>query len=237
MQGIGANTANNNLDGTSSDNSAAKVFRSPEAGDNGPTTAGNYRLKTNSPAIDKGDNTLVTTTTDADGNPRTVNGTVDLGAYEYDMAVLPVTLDGFTAWLKGDQLFVDWSTLTETNNSHFFIEASTDGATFHSIGRVGSLAPGGNSDQSISYSFEINWPSTGAFLRSGLLFLLFSGMGKRKKWLSLAAIVLFSIGLVSSCNKKGIVTSNPEGKVYLRIVQVDKDGVRSYSKTVVAGRR
>jgi hypothetical protein len=43
----------------------------------------NLRLQSNSPCINAGDNTYVMTTTDLDGNPRIVSGTVDIGAYEY----------------------------------------------------------------------------------------------------------------------------------------------------------
>jgi predicted outer membrane repeat protein len=55
-----------------------------------PTTNGNLRLQSNSPAIDVGDNTFVSgVTTDLAGEPRIVDGdedgtlTVDMGAYEY----------------------------------------------------------------------------------------------------------------------------------------------------------
>jgi hypothetical protein len=46
-----------------------------------PTTAGDLRLLTGSPAIDVGDDSANATTTDLAGNPRKV-GTIDLGAYE-----------------------------------------------------------------------------------------------------------------------------------------------------------
>ncbi len=44
---------------------------------------GDYTLAANSQAIDKGNNTYVTTETDLAGNPRIAGGIVDLGAYEY----------------------------------------------------------------------------------------------------------------------------------------------------------
>lgn len=58
--------------------------------------AGNYRLSTNSPCLDQGTNIYVQGTTDLDGNPRIVNNTVDMGAYEYQIGVpAPV---GYWAW-------------------------------------------------------------------------------------------------------------------------------------------
>jgi hypothetical protein len=44
---------------------------------------GNLRLQTNSPCINAGNNAFVVGSTDLDGNPRTVSGTVDMGAYEF----------------------------------------------------------------------------------------------------------------------------------------------------------
>jgi predicted outer membrane repeat protein len=48
-------------------------------------TAQDYHLQITSPCIDAGDNSLVPSgvTTDLDGSNRIVNGTVDMGAYEY----------------------------------------------------------------------------------------------------------------------------------------------------------
>ncbi|MGH7976384.1 MAG: choice-of-anchor Q domain-containing protein [Limisphaerales bacterium] len=44
---------------------------------------GDFRLQSNSPCINSGNNAYVTVTNDLDGNPRIVGGTVDIGAYEY----------------------------------------------------------------------------------------------------------------------------------------------------------
>ena len=45
-------------------------------------TGGDYHLQIGSPCIDAGTNVYAQTTDDLDGNPRIVNGTVDMGAYE-----------------------------------------------------------------------------------------------------------------------------------------------------------
>jgi hypothetical protein len=45
---------------------------------------GNLRLQSNSPCINAGSNAYASGTTDLDGNPRVVNGTLDIGAYEYE---------------------------------------------------------------------------------------------------------------------------------------------------------
>jgi hypothetical protein len=65
-----------------------------------PTTAGDYRLRYGSPAIDVGNNTPVTSVTDLDGNARLLDGdgdasnVVDPGAYERQAYILTVNVEG-----------------------------------------------------------------------------------------------------------------------------------------------
>ena len=76
---------------------------------------GNLRLQSNSPCINAGNNAYVTTTTDLDGNPRIVGGTVDMGAYECQS---PALLD-FYNWLQTYQL--------STTASSVYLDSDGDG--------------------------------------------------------------------------------------------------------------
>jgi len=59
---------------------------------------GDYRLAGGSPCIDAGDNSFVTSETDLGGNVRIVNGTVDIGCYEYGSSLM----DGLVAYWPFD---------------------------------------------------------------------------------------------------------------------------------------
>ncbi|MGO9199654.1 MAG: choice-of-anchor Q domain-containing protein [Limisphaerales bacterium] len=76
---------------------------------------GNLRLQSGSPCIDAGWNGYVTTTTDLDGRPRIVGGTVDMGAYEFQQGVS----GAFVGWLQQYGL--------PTNGSADFIDSDGDG--------------------------------------------------------------------------------------------------------------
>lgn len=58
--------------------------------------AGNFRLATNSPCINAGNNSVVTGSTDLDDNARLKGGAVDIGAYEFQV---PTSVISY-AWLQ-----------------------------------------------------------------------------------------------------------------------------------------
>ena len=66
---------------------------------------GNLRLQSNSPCINSGNNAYVVGSTDLDGHPRIVFGTVDIGAYEYQT---PTSIISY-AWLQQYGLPTDGS--------------------------------------------------------------------------------------------------------------------------------
>jgi hypothetical protein len=66
---------------------------------------GNLRLQSNSPCINVGNNASVAGSTDLDGRPRIVGGTVDMGAYEFQ----PGVSGEFIGWLQKNGLPTDGS--------------------------------------------------------------------------------------------------------------------------------
>ena len=65
----------------------------------------NLRLQTSSVCRDAGNNAYSSSPTDLDGRPRTVSGTVDIGAYEFQ----PGISGSFIGWLQGYGLPIDGS--------------------------------------------------------------------------------------------------------------------------------
>ncbi|SDC34215.1 choice-of-anchor Q domain-containing protein [Niabella drilacis] len=195
--------------------------------------AGNYTLKTGSPAINAGGNSYFAdfaNSKDLAGNPRVFNSTIDLGAYEYQGAeALPVTLNSLSALIKNGQLMVNWTTETETNNDHFLIQVSVDGNNWKTVETVQSKAPGGNSNTGLNYSNAI--PLTGLSLGAG--FLLLGAMAGRRRYGYVLAIAVVAMSVLAySCSRQDIFKNIENGKLFLRIVQVDKDGTEKVSKVI-----
>lgn len=196
---------------------------------------GDFRLLPTSPAINKGSNTSIPSGVVADlaGNHRIANTTVNMGAYEFGSTALPVSFGNFSARSKNNRLYVDWATLTETNNDFFDIEISADGKNFRQLASVKSDAPDGNSNITINYHFEINAQSTTALLAAPVMLILccfFWNIRTRNIVLVLAVSV--SGCVLFSCSRKDLVPDMAAGNLYIRIAQTDKDGTRQYSKTI-----
>jgi len=105
---------------------------------------GNLRLQANSPCINAGCNAYVMSSTDLDGRPRIVGGTVDIGAYEFQPNVPGL----FIAWLQRYSVSTDASADTtdpdaEGLNNWQEWRCATDPTDALSVLRLLAPLPGG----------------------------------------------------------------------------------------------
>ena len=139
----------NNFDGTDPANAPQFVQAVPPT--SAPTSAGDYRLQATSPLINGGNNAFNTATTDLDGNPRIVNTTIDLGAYELQGA-LPVELLTFAGRRVNKQTQLTWATATERQNEGFALLHSPDGKAWTEFAFE---AGRGDSDRKVQYAHTV----------------------------------------------------------------------------------
>ncbi|SDC66135.1 choice-of-anchor Q domain-containing protein [Niabella drilacis] len=225
-----SNTGNGNLSPAGIPDDGSTIF--------GNIAADDYSLAINSPVIDRGANGLYDAATfgnnDLAGNPRFMGTAIDMGTYEQVDAAMPVHFGALSAVMQKDQLTVNWTTQTETNNDHFDIEASTDGARFKKLATVLSKTPNGNSSIALEYSFSIHDAMTtvlfGGIAGVFLLCLGFEGHKRRTK--GVPGLFIAVAVLTYSCSKNEPLQDANHTRIYLRIAQVDKDGKKEYSKAI-----
>ena len=71
--------------------------------------------------------------------------------------ILPVILTPLKGYYSKGKSHLIWSSLQESNSSHYDIQRSNDGTNFYNIGKVTAI---GNSDKEVDYSFyDINSPA------------------------------------------------------------------------------
>ncbi|MBZ4192503.1 hypothetical protein [Niabella beijingensis] len=147
---------------------------------------------------------------------------------------LAVAFGPVTARVSNGTLVLQWSTLEENNNDYFEVEVSKDGKKFIAIGTVRSRSNNGNSNAPLEYSFSRSLNEVQTF--GGLiLFLSILGWGffRKKKQLLSASInlMIFCGTLLMACQKTALPPAG-ENELFVRIVQVDKDGTKSYSRII-----
>jgi hypothetical protein len=71
---------------------------------------------------------------------------------------LPVSLLNFSGYKSGSKNVLKWTTTSEQNNAGFEVQRSSDGVTYTTLAYINTLAPGGNSQSEISYSYDDNSP-------------------------------------------------------------------------------
>ncbi len=79
-----------------------------------------------------------------------------LGRQFRGASTLPAALNSFAGYKDGNSNILRWTTASESNNSGFEIQSSTDGINYAPIGFVNSQAGGGNSTTELSYTFTDN---------------------------------------------------------------------------------
>ncbi|MGE9313489.1 hypothetical protein ACLOAU_17695 [Niabella sp. CJ426] len=154
----------------------------------------------------------------------------DLASLYYpSQTALPVMLEEINASVRSGHLNVNWTTLSETNNSHFDIELSRDGETFFKIGSIVSKAIEGNSDKKLNYLFSAPFEKLSEIL---LLSLSSSFFFNRKKSKLLLGLIFIVIICAIGCKKSHQIHLNDERNWFVRVVQVDLNAKRQYSKII-----
>ncbi|MCD2426170.1 hypothetical protein LQ567_25520 [Niabella pedocola] len=145
---------------------------------------------------------------------------------------LPVQFGTISATIANQQLLVKWTTETESNNDHFDIEVSADGTSFKKVASVASKAAAGHSATPLEYEYRSAQAETALALAFGMLCCT-GFLSKRKRWHYLPAVlILLAVAILSGCSKKHLEIAPTIPNQYLRIAQVDKDGIKTYSKVV-----
>ncbi len=194
---------------------------------------GDYTLSDASPGINGGSNQIwnsanSTDVADLAGNARIAGNAIDMGVFE-SQTVLPVLFGNWSAAIKNGQLVFDWSTETEVNNDHFLIQVSQDGVKWTTVQKIPTLAAEGNSSIPVTYQSSI--PLTSLSLGMGLFLL--GALAFKSRWQMLAMITAtFLFVLAFSCSKKGTLSNIEDGKLFARLIQVDKDGATHSSKII-----
>lgn len=152
---------------------------------------------------------------------------------------LPVTFGTINGSIKNNTLNINWTTLSEKNIDYFEIQTAADGKNFKTVGTVKSKSADGNSNTQLSYQFTQNASGPSALFisllsLSGVLMLVIKN---RKKQLGVGALVALIALNIWSCKKHEVVQENSTKSIYVRILQVDKDGVKTEIKTFKADQK
>lgn len=171
-------------------------------------------------------------------NSNSLNSCKDLASNYYPV-FFPTKFGNIDATLSGGQLQVSWPTINERNNTKFDIAYTKDGINFTNIGSVNSLAPNGNSNDLVNYSF--NYPATKLAGLFSIVFLLFFASAlftllKGKRYLFLQLAMVSVIAIVScSKNTNDAVASNE--KIWIRITATDTKGITTVSGMALVKRQ
>ena len=88
------------------------------------------------------------------------------------------------------------------------------------------------SSATLEYQYETGEGEFMAVLGLGLLCFTLRISTNRKGKLILAFASFATVAFITSCTKKDFAIQTTHAELYLRIVQVDKDGAKTYSKVI-----
>ncbi|MGN7787707.1 SprB repeat-containing protein [Niabella sp. 22666] len=147
---------------------------------------------------------------------------------------LPVIFGAVEASVSNGTLAVNWTSQAETNNAYFQVEASADGNSFTIISdKIVTQAEDGNSSVPLQYRFARTY--TGIVGASIFILLSLLSCRSRRLWTRLYLLSSLLIWAFFACNKSANdLLDTSRNDVFVRIVQTDKDGVKTYSKTIKA---
>ncbi|MGN7783707.1 choice-of-anchor Q domain-containing protein [Niabella sp. 22666] len=196
--------------------------------------SGDFSLQPGSPAINSGNGTFYNNSIygngDLEGNHRIAQTSIDIGAYESNSTALPVVFGAISAAIRNGQLLVNWSTESEINNDHFDIEISADGKQFTNIATVASKATEGSSNTALTYQYSTGISQLMSVLgAAAFAFLFLCPIGWQRHKTGPAFVLLIAGVIFWSCSKQDQLSGN-SNNLFLRIVQVDKDGKKAHSK-------
>lgn len=147
---------------------------------------------------------------------------------------LPVDFGTVTAVQKKETLSVKWNTLKETNNAYFEVQVSKDGEVFKTIKTVASK----NGNSGIGQDYDVNIIASdvtsllGLPVILGLMWMNIKINRKNRMILFMAGFIMLVTNFMACSRQGNIIEPGNSEKTFIRIVQVDIDGTRSYSKTV-----
>lgn len=147
-----------------------------------------------------------------------------------------VSFGSINAYVKGNNLHVNWTTEKEVNNDHFEIEASKDGEQFFAIGTAPSLAQNGDSDATLNYQWTTNARLGLAFIPYVLILLMLLLFVRRRNTIIISSVAICLLAFVQMGCKKDKEALSEADQYYIRIAQIDKDGTKTYSKVVSVNR-
>ncbi len=125
------------------------------------SASGDFRLRSDSPCINVGLNAVIGVSTDLDGNPRIVGGSVDIGAYEFQVSAGTFRISDVSA--NHSDVTIAWDSQFGRN---YYVECSTNLAAQSSFFCVGTNIAGQMNMTTFTHSNALASP--GRFYRVGV---------------------------------------------------------------------